>query len=163
MSWATSWSALVINSGEDRLRGAGAAGIPQIVSPGCADLIDFAGWQEIPEAYQDRPFHAHNRLIKSSGLAGEERRALVRDIAARLDEAKGPVSFFMPLQGVEEWDRPGDVAHDPEALAEMIDEVRSAIRVPVVEIDAHINDQAFSDAVLQQLDAWVADGTVNMG
>ena len=45
----------------------------------------------------------------------------------------------------------------------MIDEVRSAIRVPVVEVDAHINDQAFSDAVLQQLDAWVADGTVNMG
>ena len=153
----------VINSGEDRLRGAGAAGIPQIVSPGCADLIDFAGWQEIPEAYQDRPFHAHNRLIKSSGLAGEERRALVRDIAARLDEARGPVSFMMPLQGVEEWDRPGDVAHDPEALAEMIDEVRSAIRVPVVEVDAHINDKAFSDAVLQQLDAWVADGTVNMG
>ena len=69
----------------------------------------------------------------------------------------------MPLQGVEEWDRPGDIAHDPEALAEMIDEVRSAMRVPVVEIDAHINDQAFSDAVLQQLDAWVADGTVNMG
>ena len=44
-----------------------------------------------------------------------------------------------------------------------VDEVRSAIRVPVVEIDAHINDQAFSDAVLQQLDAWVADGIVNMG
>ena len=28
---------------------AGRKGIPQIVSPGCADLIDFAGWQEIPE------------------------------------------------------------------------------------------------------------------
>ena len=48
----------VINSGEDRLTNAGAAGIPQIVSVGCSDLIDFAGWQEIPEAYADRPFHA---------------------------------------------------------------------------------------------------------
>src|SRR5690606_15769782 len=65
----------VANSGPDRLTGAGLAGIPQIVAPGCADLIDFAGWQEIPAAYADRPFHVHNRLIKSSALSCEERRA----------------------------------------------------------------------------------------
>lgn len=41
----------VANAGQDRLTAAGAAGIPQIVAPGCTDLIDFAGWQTIPEAY----------------------------------------------------------------------------------------------------------------
>lgn len=152
----------VVNSGVDRLTNAGAHGVPQIVSPGCADLIDFAGWQTIPEAYADRPFHAHNRLIKSSALSSDERRALIRDIAARLQRAEGPVHFLMPLQGVEEWDREGGPAHDPEGLAAMIDEVRNAIRDPIrlTEIDAHINDQAFSDAVLAVLDGWIADGTV---
>lgn len=150
----------VVNAGADRLTNAGAAGVPQIVSPGCADLIDFAGWQEIPAQYADRPFHAHNRLIKSSGLSPQERRALIQDIAARLDQAKGPVQFLMPLQGVEEWDKEGEPAYDPEGLAAMIDEVRLSIRVPLTEVNAHINDQAFADAVLAQLDDWIADGTV---
>lgn len=150
----------VVNGGPDRLTNAGARGIPQIVAPGCADLIDFAGWQEIPDAYADRPFHAHNRLIKSSGLSPDERRALIRDIAARLATARGPVHFVMPLQGVEEWDREGEPAHDPEGLAAMIDEVRISITVPCTEVDAHINDQAFSDAVLAILDGWIADGTL---
>lgn len=154
----------VVNAGADRLTSAGEAGIPQIVSPGCADLIDFAGWQQIPEAYADRPFHAHNRLIKSSGLTAEERRALIRDIADRLGDAKGPVHFVMPLGGVEEWDREGKEAHDPEGLAAMSDEVRKIIKPPITltEVDCHINDQVFSDKVLEIVDGWIADGSVRM-
>lgn len=149
----------VVNSGPDRLTGAGAAGVPQIVAPGCADLIDFAGWQEIPAAYADRPFHAHNRLIKSSGLAPEERRALIRDIAERLEGAKAPARFIMPLGGVEEWDKEGQPAHDPEGLAAMIDEARRAFG-DLIEVDCHINDQGFADKVVVILDGWIADGTI---
>ena len=94
----------VVNSGPDRLLGAGAARIPQVVAPGCADLIDFAGWQDIPERYSDRPFHAHNRLIKSSGLNADERRALVRDVVRRLNTADAPVHVLMPRHGIEAWD-----------------------------------------------------------
>jgi uncharacterized protein (UPF0261 family) len=153
----------VVNAGADRLTGAGATGIAQIVAPGCADLIDFPGWEAIPDAYADRPFHAHNRLIKSSGLSAQERRALVRDIAGRLATAKGPVHVLMPVRGVEEWDRHGGPAHDPDALAAMVDEMRTAIKAPIAltELDCHINDQAFADAALAVLDAWIADGTVS--
>lgn len=150
----------VVNAGEDRLMAAGARGVPQIISPGCADLIDFAGWQEIPEKYAGRPFHAHNRLIKSSGLSPDERRELIRLLADRLSKAKGATRFVMPLGGVEEWDREGDVAHDPDGLAAMIDEVRKSMSVPVTEVDAHINDVAFSDAIIEIIDGWMADGTI---
>lgn len=152
----------VVNAGPERLLNAGRQAVPQIVSPGCADLIDFAGWQDIPPAYADRPFHAHNRLIKSSGLAPDERRALIRDISARLDQAMGPVHFVMPLNGVEEWDQPGEPAYDPEGLAAMIEAVRAEINVPVTEVAAHINDPAFAEAVLAILDGWIADGTVKV-
>ena len=150
----------VVHGGADRMTNAGAAGIPQIVAPGCADLIDFAGWQEIPAAYADRPYHVHNRLIKSAASTPEERRTLIRDIAGRMATAKAPVHFIMPLQGIEEWDREGGPAHDPDGLAAMIDEVRQSVTVPVAEVDAHINDQAFADQVLAILDGWIAEGLV---
>ncbi len=152
----------LVNSGEDRLLNAGRAGIPQIVAPGCLDLIDFAGWQEIPQRYADRPFHAHNRLIKSSALNAEERRETAREVASRLAQSAAPVHFILPAGGIEEWDKPGEPAHDPDGLAAFLDETRKAIRPPVrmTEIDAHINDRAFADAALAILDAWIADGTV---
>ena len=114
----------VLSAGNDRLKGAGRAGIPQMIAPGCLDLIDFAGWQDIPERYTDRPFHEHNRLVKSSGLNAEERRDTAREMATRLTDAKGPVHVFLPTAGIEEWDKPGQPAHDPEALNAFFDECR---------------------------------------
>ena len=152
----------VVNGGADRMLNAGAAGIPQMIAPGCLDLIDFAGWQEIPERYSDRPFHAHNRLIKSSALNAEERRETARETGARIAKSTAPVHVLLPLQGIEEWDRLGDVAHDPDGLSAFIDEMRSAIRPPATlqEVDAHINDQAFADAALAVFDGWVEKGVV---
>lgn len=154
----------VVNSGPDRLTNAGKRGIPQMVAPGCTDLIDLAGWQEIPDKYKDRAFHAHNRLIKSSALTGAERRDLVRDILARLETATGPVQVVLPTRGIEEWDQPGEPAHDPEALAEMVDEFRVSVRAPVqlTQVDCHINDPGFAEAALAILDGWIADGTVRL-
>jgi len=152
----------VINGGEDRMLNAGKAGIPQIVAPGCLDLIDFAGWQDIPERYQDRPFHAHNRLIKSSGLNGPERRETAQEIAKRLKASDTPAHVILTTQGIEEWDKPGGEAHDPDAFAEFCDEMPQVMTAPLhyTELDCHINDQAFADKVLEIFDAWVADGTI---
>ena len=152
----------VVNAGKDRMLNAGRSGIPQLVAPGCLDLIDFAGWQDIPDQYTDRPFHAHNRLIKSSALNPEERRETAREIGRRVSESKAPVHVILPTQGIEEWDKEGEPAHDPEGLAAFLDEMRKAIQPPVrmTEVDAHINDQAFADAALEVFDAWVAAGTV---
>ena len=152
----------VVNSGAQRLQSAGAAGIPQIVAPGCIDLIDFAGWQEIPARFADRPFHAHNRLIKCSAFNADERRETARLIAERLAGARGPTHFILPAGGIEEWDKPGEPAHDPDGLAAFCDEIRTVMKPPVAftETPAHINDQAFAGAALAILDGWMQDGTV---
>lgn len=158
----------VVNSGPERLTKAGQAGIPQMIAPGCFDLIDFAGWQEIPERYEDRPFHAHNRLVKSSGLNGDERRETAQELARRLSAATAPVEVFLTLDGIEEWDKPGQPAYDPESQAAFFDEMRrqfgpgSVSGLPLHELPCHINDQGFADAVLARLDAWVAEGVVQV-
>lgn len=152
----------VVNSGSARMLNAGRAGIPQLIAPGCLDLIDFAGWQDIPEQYQDRPFHAHNRLIKSSALNGGERRRTAREMAARLSLSAAPVHVIMPNQGIEEWDRAGGDAYDPDALAEFVDEMRAVFKAPVIydEITCHINDAAFANRALEIFDDWLDSGIV---
>jgi uncharacterized protein (UPF0261 family) len=152
----------LVSSGEDRLTNAGRAGVPQMVAPGALDLLDFAGWQDIPATYADRPFHEHNRLIKSAVFNAEERRNGIAEMAKRLQEATGPTHFFLPTGGIEEWDRPGQEAHDAEALAATVAAAREIIPTvtQMTEVDAHINDAAFCEAVLQLFDHWVAEGIV---
>ncbi|MGJ8529585.1 Tm-1-like ATP-binding domain-containing protein [Maritalea sp.] len=152
----------LVSSGEDRLRNAGKRGTPQMVAPGALDLLDFAGWQTIPEQYADRPFHEHNRLIKSSVFNGDERRAWIREMANRLGTANGPTHFFLPTGGVEAWDQEGGEAYAPEALADMVDEARKVMpnATDMTEVPAHINDPEFCDAVLSLFDQWVEAGIV---
>ena len=155
----------LVSAGADRLTGAGRSGTPQMVAPGAADILDLAGWQEIPARFLDRPFHQHNRLIKNVAFNAEERRALARAMADRLAKATGPTHFFLPKGGIEEWDRPGEAAHDPEGLAAFTDEAARAMagRVQMTALDCHINDAAFCDAALAKLDDWVAAGIVAAG
>ena len=91
--------------------------------------------------------------------------ALARAMADRLAEATGPTHFFLPKGGIEEWDRPGEAAHDPEGLAAFTDEAERAMagRVQMTALDCHINDAAFCDAALSKLDDWVAAGIVAAG
>lgn len=155
----------VVVSGKSRLESAGLAGIPQIVAPGAADMVDFAAWAEMSPHYADRPFHAHNRLIASVTTPPEERRRLARMIGHKLSLATGPVTVLMPMHGVEEWDRPGEALHDPEGLDAFTQEMRHAIQAPttLIEVQAHINDATFAEAVLQVLDDWIARGIVAPG
>ena len=154
----------VANGGQDRMLNAGRSKTPQIIAPGCLDLIDFAGWQDIPERYQDRPFHAHNRLIKSCSLTGADRRETAREIANRLAQSDTPAHIILPLAGIEEWDRVGGDTHDAPALAEFFDEMRKSVMAPVqmTEVDCHINDDAFSQKALEIFDGWLADGTIKV-
>jgi uncharacterized protein (UPF0261 family) len=152
-----------VNSGPGRLESAGRAGIPQIVAPGAVDMVDFPAWAPVPAALAGRPVHVHNRLIASATSSPELRRRVAAEIGARLALATGPTCLLLPLRGVEQWDRPGEPLHDPEGLRAFVDALRGALSPDTqsIELDAHINDDAFCDAALRVFDAWVADGLVS--
>lgn len=152
----------VVTAGPTRLEAAGARGVPQIVAPGAIDMIDFPAWRPDEMAAQARGFHAHNRLIASIAATGDERRGVARLIAEKIARAKGPVAYLLPTGGVEAWDRPGEPLHDPDALAAFLEEARRSApsNARLIELDAHINDAAFSDATLALFDAWVSTGIV---
>jgi uncharacterized protein (UPF0261 family) len=155
----------VVSAGADRLSGAGRSRTPQIVAPGAVDMVDFPAWQPVPSSLEGRAVHVHNRLIASATSAPPLRRAIAAEIGARLAAAKGPTCLLLPLHGVEAWDRPGEPLHDAEGLAAFVAAMRAAVapRTRCIEIDAHINDDAFCDAALSVFDDWVAQGLVPAG
>ncbi len=151
-----------ISAGADRMTAAGKLGVPQLVSFGCYDLVDFVGWQTVPPRLAGQEQHAHNRLLSSVLLDTDQRRELARVICEKMSAATGPVTALVPLLGCNEWDRPGAPLHDARGLAAFVEEVRAHCpeNVRLVELDCHINDAAFSEASLAVLDSWIADGTL---
>ena len=151
-----------ISAGETRLTGAGAAGIPQIVAPGCYDLVDVIGWQGLADKWDGYPTHAHNRLITSVVLREADCLMVADAHLERLATASGPTALLVPVGGFGEWDRPGADLHNPQGLAAFVGRLldESPANVQLHRLDAHINDDAFADAALAVLDGWIEDGTV---
>ncbi len=158
-------SGSMVTSGPDRMENAGRAAIPQIVAPGAVDMVDLPAWQNVPEAFEGRPYHVHNRLIASITVASEQRREVARIIAAKLANATAPVAFILPSGGVQEWDQHGEPLHEPEALEAFLDEMRKVapVRVALEEVDAHINAPDFAIRALEVFDRWVEQGIVMKG
>jgi uncharacterized protein (UPF0261 family) len=155
----------VVNAGASRLETAGRLGVPQIIAPGASDMVDVQTWAPLPERYKGRPYHAHNRLIASVTTTSEERRELARFVASKVNAAKGPTAFLLPLQGIHAWDAPGQPLHDPQGHQVFIDEYKQLIETPVDlrVLDMHINDRAFTDVALSIFDNWVEAGLIPPG
>ncbi|WP_299658152.1 Tm-1-like ATP-binding domain-containing protein [uncultured Tateyamaria sp.] len=151
-----------ISAGADRLTNAGARGTPQIVAPGCYDLVDVVGWQPIADKWADHMQHAHNRLLSSVVLDMDERKKVAHAHARQLAGATGPVAMILPEHGLGEWDRDGADLHNAEGLAVFLAALERALPAHVQQhrIGCHINDPEFADKALEIFDAWCADGTV---
>ena len=152
-----------VSAGSDRMTNAGRYGIPQIVSIGCYDLVDFVGWQDPPKKVTGQELHAHNRLLSSVMMTPQQRREMARAMCEKLAQAKGPTTILLPLKGGNEWDREGGPLRDPDGLAAFIEELQSSVpdNADLVSLDAHINDEAFSKAAMEIFDNWLANGTIS--
>lgn len=151
-----------ISAGAERLTNAGANGTPQIVAPGCYDLVDVVGWKPLDAKWSAHMKHEHNRLLTSIVLQGPEAKQVAHAHARQLAKAKGPVAMILPEQGLGEWDREGADLHNPKGLAAFLSELEATLtdNVQTHRIQHHINDAPFADKALEIFDAWCADGTV---
>ncbi|SMX44703.1 Tm-1-like ATP-binding domain-containing protein [Octadecabacter ascidiaceicola] len=151
-----------ISAGADRLTNAGKSGTPQIVAPGCYDLVDVVGWQPMAAKWDSHMKHEHNRLLTSIVLEAEERKEVARAHSAQLATAKGPVAMILPEDGLGEWDREGADLHNAAGLAEFLAEIEATLPTNVAKhrIPCHINDAGFADKALEIFDGWCADGTI---
>ncbi|MEO9652723.1 MAG: Tm-1-like ATP-binding domain-containing protein [Roseobacter sp.] len=151
-----------ISAGADRLTNAGANGTPQIVAPGCYDLVDVVGWKPIDDKWANHMKHVHNRLLTSIVLQAPEAKQVAQAHCEQLATAKGPVAMILPEKGLGEWDRAGADLHNADGLAAFLSEIESSLpaNVSAYRIPHHVNDAGFAEKALEIFDAWCADGTV---
>lgn len=148
----------VLSAGEERLSAAAGVGVPQVVSCGALDMVNFHAEDTVPERFRDRTLYRHNPNVTLMRTTPEECREIGRRIAEKLNAAQGPTTLLIPLRGVSAIAGEGQPFHDPEADAALFDTLRREIRPPVeiVELDLHINDPAFADAAVERVLANIA-------
>jgi uncharacterized protein (UPF0261 family) len=147
----------VLSAGPDRLEAAGRAGLPQVVSLGALDMVNFGARDTVPPQFEERNLYVHNPSVTLMRTTAEECAELGRRIAAKLSAATGPVALFVPLGGVSMIDAPGQPFFDAEADAALFSALRSGVgpNVELVEMDCNVNDDAFADAMVEKLDSFV--------
>jgi len=149
----------VLSAGPDRLEEAGALGLPQVVSLGALDMVNFGARETVPERFEDRNLYVHNPIVTLMRTTPEECAELGRRIARKLSAATGKVALFVPLRGVSAIDVEGGPFWDPEADRALFDAVRSGVgeNVELHELDLHMNDPEFAAAMVSKLDEYMKD------
>jgi uncharacterized protein (UPF0261 family) len=150
-----------LSAGPDRLEAVGAAGLPQVVSLGALDMVNFGPREEVPERFADRQLYVHNPTVTLMRTTPEENAELGRRIARKLNGAGGPTVLFVPLRGVSAIDVDGQPFRDAEADEALFAALREGVdpgKVEVHEVDADVNDPAFARAMADRLHELIQEG-----
>jgi uncharacterized protein (UPF0261 family) len=126
--------------------------VPQVVSVGALDMVNFHGMDSVPAPFRSRKLHRHNENVTLMRTTPEENRRIGEDLGRKVAAARSPTVVFLPRRGLSAIDRDGQPFHDPEARRALYESIRRhAGAVPIEELDLHINDAPFAEAVARKL------------
>ena len=151
--WADELCGGVFAAGPDRLEAAATTGVPQVIAPGCLDMVNFAAPETVPDQYRDRKFYHWNPNVTLMRTNPAESRELGRILAEKANLSTAPVAILIPLKGISQLDSPGGDFWWPEADEALFTAIKRHARpdLPIVEIDRNINDPEFADQAANQL------------
>jgi uncharacterized protein (UPF0261 family) len=143
----------LMDAGPHRMETAGRKGVPQVLVPGCVDFITCGPEADAEQEFPGRTMFRHNPELTLVRLNREEMAQLGAIFARKANAAASPTTILIPKRGFSVPDAEGGVFWDPEADSAFVDAVlataRKGLRVEVV--DAHINDDEFADAAVDEL------------
>ena len=149
----------ICSAGPDRLLAAGRMRIPQVVVPGCLDMVNFGDSDTVPDHYKHRHLYswAPNVTLMRTDVA--ENRVLGTQLARSVSQSKGAVTVVLPRNGISQIDAKGHVFYDPDLDNVLFDAIRTNLsgNVQLIESPAHINDPAFSELLVVSLLALIEE------
>jgi uncharacterized protein (UPF0261 family) len=151
--WADELVGATLSAGPTRLDAAAKGGIPAIITPGCLDMANFGEPQTVPAKFAGRNFYHHNPQVTLMRTNATECAELGKILATKANASTGPVSVLVPLRGISIIAAEGQPFHDPAADAALFSALKQHLRpdIPYHEVDATINDPAFSGACAKEL------------
>ena len=147
----------VLSAGPNRLTAATKHGIPQVISLGALDMVNFGAKNTVPTKFSHRNLYVHNENVTLMRTSAEECEKIAIDICSKLSPNKAPVSLFLPLKGVSSIAVAGAPFHDPIADEALFSTIRRHIprHVELVELEHSINDEEFSKAIAAKLITYI--------
>jgi uncharacterized protein (UPF0261 family) len=144
----------VLSAGPDRLEAAGEVGLPQVVSLGALDMVNFGPRASVPDRFEGRNLYVHNPTVTLMRTTPDECRELGRRIGRKLSDANGPTVLFVPLAGVSMIAVEGQPFHDPDADAALLEGLAETLSqdVEVHRLPLDVNDEGFAVAMADRLD-----------
>jgi uncharacterized protein (UPF0261 family) len=121
------------------------------VSPGSINYVVLGPLNSLTEEWRSRKLIVHNPNLTLVRLTPDELREVGKIVAEKLNRAKGPTRVFIPLKGFSYPDREGLPHWEPEGNQAFINSLKTHLNrsIPVVELNAHINDPEFIDPVTE--------------
>ena len=142
----------VLTAGPDRLTAASELGIPQVISVGALDMVNFGAPETVPQEFADRLFYQHNPVVTLMRTSVSECRQLGEEVGRKVVMSNGPAEVLFPGQGVSAIDAEGQAFEDQEARMALLEGLKSTCGAERMEVmDAHINDPEFAQAAAQRL------------
>ena len=148
----------VLTAGPHRLEAAAKSGVPQAVSLGALDMVNFGPEESVPRRFAERTFLVHNPTITLMRTTPAEMAELGALIAGKLAQTTGPAEVFLPLRGVSGIDVEGGPFADPDADRALFEAIRAGLEstgVVVHDVDSAINDEGFGRRMAHALDRMI--------
>lgn len=138
--------------GPNRLLAAVRRGIPMVVAPCGLDILSYGGRAEKLAATENRPRYIQDSLRIQVRTSADELRQAADVIAERLNQAKGPFSFLVPLKGWSSLDREGSPVYDPAANAVFVSRLKEKLanQTALKELDLHLYTPEFAHAAVSE-------------
>jgi uncharacterized protein (UPF0261 family) len=138
--------------GPDRLMAAVDTGIPMVLAPCGLDILSYGGRTDMLEKTKDRPQYVQDALRVQVRTSANELRQAADVIADRLDRARGPWTFIVPLQGWSSLDKAGRPIFDPVADAAFVARLKEKLadRGRVKEVDLHLYTPEFARVAVDE-------------
>lgn len=143
----------ICSAGEERLTAASETGIPQIVVPGCLDMVNFGSPDTVPDKFQSRILYSWAPDVTLMRTNKEENEILGKLLATKVNSSKGIAKIFLPLNGISQIDSQGNIFYDEDIDRCLFYSIKAntAKEIEIVEVDAHINDDIFAKAIVNKL------------
>ncbi|WP_062353431.1 Tm-1-like ATP-binding domain-containing protein [Bacillus kwashiorkori] len=152
--WADETVGGILAAGPNRLEAASKHGVPQVVSVGAMDMVNFGPRNTVPKQFDGRNFYQHNPTVTLMRTTVEENQQIAKNMAERLNKSTGYTTLMFPLKGFSGLDIEGQQFFGPEEDQALISTLRDKIdqnKIEIMEEDLHVNDKEFAILAAEKL------------
>lgn len=144
----------VLAGGPARCEAAARNQIPQVVSVGAMDMVNFGPFDTVPEKFAGRNLYKHNPTVTLMRTTVSENKEIAERLVEKINMASGKTALMLPLKGVSAIDAEGQPFYGPEEDEALFKTLRDGVNrntVEVIELEHNINDKEFAVSAAEKL------------